>query len=68
MPRVLDMACGIIEHCDEHYGQLVVCYRLAGLVPPESPPISQGLVCIALSRVNRILLFGTHWEWFASPS
>jgi uncharacterized damage-inducible protein DinB len=36
--RVLDIACGIIEHSGEHYGQLVVYYRLAGLVPPESRP------------------------------
>ena len=36
--RVLDIAYGIIEHSGEHYGQLVVCYRLAGLVPPESRP------------------------------
>ena len=36
--RVLDMAYGIIEHSGEHYGQLVVYYRLQGLVPPESRP------------------------------
>jgi uncharacterized damage-inducible protein DinB len=36
--RVLDIAHGIIEHSGEHYGQLVVYYRLAGLVPPESRP------------------------------
>jgi uncharacterized damage-inducible protein DinB len=36
--RVSDMACGFIEHSGEHYGQLVVYYRLAGLVPPESRP------------------------------
>ncbi len=36
--RVLDMAYGIIEHSGEHYGQLVVYYRLEGLVPPESRP------------------------------
>jgi uncharacterized damage-inducible protein DinB len=36
--RVLDMAYGLIEHSGEHYGQLVVYYRLAGLVPPESRP------------------------------
>ena len=36
--RVSDMAWGIIEHSGEHYGQLVVYYRLAGLVPPESRP------------------------------
>jgi uncharacterized damage-inducible protein DinB len=36
--RVLDIAYGIIEHSGEHYGQLVVYYRLSGLVPPESRP------------------------------
>ena len=36
--RVIDIAYGIIEHSGEHYGQLVVYYRLAGLVPPESRP------------------------------
>src|SRR5271166_5593590 len=36
--RVSDFAYGFIEHCGEHYGQLVVYYRLAGLVPPESQP------------------------------
>jgi uncharacterized damage-inducible protein DinB len=36
--RGLDIAYGIIEHSGEHYGQLVVYYRLAGLVPPESRP------------------------------
>ena len=36
--RVSDMAWGLIEHSGEHYGQLVVYYRLAGLVPPESRP------------------------------
>src|SRR5438067_5528644 len=34
--RILDYAYGFIEHCGEHYGQLVVYYRVAGLVPPES--------------------------------
>jgi len=36
--RVLDAAYGFIEHCGEHYGQLAVYYRVAGLVPPESRP------------------------------
>jgi len=36
--RILDAAYGFIEHCGEHYGQLVVYYRVAGLVPPESRP------------------------------
>ena len=33
-----DVAYGVIEHSGEHYGQLVVYYRVAGLVPPESRP------------------------------
>ncbi|MGA7848058.1 MAG: DinB family protein [Terriglobales bacterium] len=36
--RVSDMAWGLIEHSGEHYGQLVVYYRVAGMVPPESRP------------------------------
>ncbi len=36
--RVSDMAWGILEHSGEHYGQLVVYYRISGLVPPESRP------------------------------
>ena len=36
--RVSDLAWGFIEHCGEHYGQLVGYYRGAGLVPPESRP------------------------------
>jgi uncharacterized damage-inducible protein DinB len=36
--RLEDLAYGLIEHCGEHYGQLVVYYRVAGLVPPESRP------------------------------
>lgn len=36
--RIIDYAYGFIEHCGEHYGQLVVYYRLSGLVPPESRP------------------------------
>jgi hypothetical protein len=36
--RIGDLAYGFIEHCGEHYGQLVVYYRIAGLVPPESRP------------------------------
>jgi uncharacterized damage-inducible protein DinB len=36
--RVSDLAYGFIEHSGEHYGQLVVYYRLSGLVPPESRP------------------------------
>jgi uncharacterized damage-inducible protein DinB len=36
--RFSDGAWGFIEHSGEHYGQLVVYYRTAGLVPPESRP------------------------------
>lgn len=33
-----DLAYESVEHSGEHYGQLVVYYRVAGLVPPESKP------------------------------
>jgi uncharacterized damage-inducible protein DinB len=36
--RVIDFAYGFVEHLGEHYGQLAVYYRVAGLVPPESRP------------------------------
>jgi uncharacterized damage-inducible protein DinB len=36
--RIYDWAYGLIEHDGEHYGQLVVYYRISGLVPPESRP------------------------------
>jgi uncharacterized damage-inducible protein DinB len=36
--RVSDMAWGLLEHSGEHYGQLVVYYRVALMVPPESRP------------------------------
>jgi hypothetical protein len=36
--RISDLANGLIEHSGEHYGQLVVYYRINGLVPPESRP------------------------------
>lgn len=36
--RIADLAYGFIEHSGEHYGQLAVYYRVAGLVPPESRP------------------------------
>jgi uncharacterized damage-inducible protein DinB len=36
--RFSDGAWGLIEHSGEHYGQLVVYYRMAGLVPPQSRP------------------------------
>ncbi len=36
--RVSELANGLIEHSGEHYGQLVVYYRINGMVPPESRP------------------------------
>jgi hypothetical protein len=36
--RVFDWAYGFIAHMGEHYGQLAVYCRVAGLVPPESRP------------------------------
>lgn len=36
--RVSELAWAYLEHSGEHYGQLVVYYRVAGLVPPESRP------------------------------
>ena len=36
--RFSDMAWCLLEHAGEHYGQLAVYYRVAGLVPPESRP------------------------------
>lgn len=36
--RLGDLAYELIEHSGEHYGQLVVYYRVNGLVPPESRP------------------------------
>jgi uncharacterized damage-inducible protein DinB len=36
--RVGEYAWFFLEHSGEHYGQLVVYYRVAGLVPPESRP------------------------------
>jgi uncharacterized damage-inducible protein DinB len=36
--RFSDLAWVFIEHSGEHYGQLVVYYRVAGMVPPESRP------------------------------
>jgi hypothetical protein len=33
-----DLAYEGVEHSGEHYGQLVVYYRVSGLVPPESRP------------------------------
>jgi hypothetical protein len=36
--HVSDLAYGVAEHSGEHYGQLVVYYRMSGFVPPESRP------------------------------
>lgn len=36
--HLVDLAYALVEHSGEHYGQLVVYYRVAGLVPPESRP------------------------------
>ena len=38
LDRLYDLAYGLIEHSGEHYGNLVVYYRVNGLVPPESRP------------------------------
>jgi hypothetical protein len=38
LTRLYDLAYGLTEHSGEHYGQLVVYYRINGLVPPESRP------------------------------
>jgi uncharacterized damage-inducible protein DinB len=35
---LLALAWELIEHSGEHYGQLAVYYRVAGMVPPESRP------------------------------
>jgi hypothetical protein len=34
--RIRDLALSLNEHSGEHYGQMVVYYRINGLVPPES--------------------------------
>src|SRR5256885_6523710 len=36
--RLGNLAYGLIEHSGEHYGNLVVYYRINGMVPPESRP------------------------------
>jgi len=36
--RLSEIAYSTIEHSGEHYGQLVVYYRINGMVPPESRP------------------------------
>jgi DinB superfamily len=38
MMRLSDLAYALIEHSGEHYGALVVYYRINGMVPPESRP------------------------------
>jgi DinB superfamily len=38
LTRLYDLAYGLMEHSGEHYGQLVVYYRINGMVPPESRP------------------------------
>jgi len=38
MTYVWALAADMIEHAGEHYGQLVVYYRVNNLVPPESRP------------------------------
>lgn len=36
MTTLYSQALGFAEHNGEHYGQLVMYYRIAGMVPPES--------------------------------
>jgi len=36
--ELLGLGYSRVEHSAEHYGQLVLYYRMAGLVPPESRP------------------------------
>ncbi len=38
MTRLSDLTMGMVVHSGEHYGQLVVYYRVSGLIPPESRP------------------------------
>ncbi len=38
MIRIDGLAYDLIAHTNDHYGQIVVYYRLNGLVPPESRP------------------------------
>ena len=38
MYRIDALGYDLIGHANEHYGQIVVYYRLNGLVPPESRP------------------------------
>ena len=36
--QLLGLGYNLLEHSAEHYGQLVMYYRIAGMVPPESRP------------------------------
>lgn len=38
MTTLHSLAMGFNEHSGEHYGQLVVYYRVSGMVPPDSRP------------------------------
>jgi hypothetical protein len=38
LTKTLNPWLDVMEHAAEHYGQLVVYYRLNGIVPPESRP------------------------------
>jgi DinB superfamily len=38
LTRIDALGYGLTGHANEHYGQIVVYYRLNGLVPPESRP------------------------------
>jgi len=38
LTRIDSLAYSLIGHGNEHYGQIVVYYRLNGMVPPESRP------------------------------
>ena len=35
-PQIAELCATFTQHSSEHYGQLVVYYRLSGLVPPAS--------------------------------
>lgn len=43
MYRTDALAYDLIGHANEHYGQIVVYYRLNGLVPPESRQKKEGM-------------------------
>ncbi len=38
LTTLYSLAMGFNEHSGEHYGQLVVYYRVSGMVPPDSRP------------------------------